>query len=81
MTFQVGAVTNGKFKSSVAFPRTCRPDPTKLTNKWQDYAIKLRADELTNLIDPFCVVARAIDNRGKDSIQVYVDDVRLEAGR
>lgn len=78
VTFQVGAVTTGPFKSSISFPIPYRLDPVKLAAKWTDYEISLQADELTNVIDPFCVIARAIDNPGKETVQVYCDDVRFE---
>ncbi|HYH68105.1 MAG TPA: hypothetical protein VD866_25645 [Urbifossiella sp.] len=77
-TFQVGAVTTGPHKSSLLFPRTAPQDPTRLPNRWADFEIPLVASELTNVIDPFCVVARAGDNPGRALVQVYVDDVRFE---
>lgn len=78
VTFQCGGVNTGAHPSSLRFPRTLDPDPVTLTKEPREYRIKLRAETLTNIIDPFCVVARGYDNRGRDSITIMVDDVRFE---
>jgi hypothetical protein len=80
-TLQIGAVTNGRYKSSIPFARTLNPDPVRLSKGWKEYQIPIRASELTNVVDPMCVVAKASDNSGKESIEIFVDDVRFEPAK
>jgi exo-beta-1,3-glucanase (GH17 family) len=72
-------VDRGEHRSSLALAQKVRPDPVKLTADFREYAIPLRAEQLTNLVDPFCVVASALDNPGKKKITVLVDAIRYEA--
>jgi hypothetical protein len=81
VSFQAGAVTTGKYRSSIPFPRKTPKDPVELTKAWTDFEISLRASDLTNVVDPFCVLAKASDNPGKESIEIMVDDLRLESRR
>jgi exo-beta-1,3-glucanase (GH17 family) len=78
VTFQCGGVTAGEHRSSLRFPVKAAPNPLKLTKDFKEYTIKLKAADLTNIVDPFCVVAVASDNRGKESITIHVDDIRFE---
>lgn len=79
VSFKMGGVREGKYPSSLPFAVETRGGPVKLTADFVDYTIgPVPARQLTNLIDPFCVVAAASDNVGLDSVSVFVDDIRLE---
>lgn len=81
VTFQCGGVNTGPHKSSLRFPVTTTTDPVRLTKEFHEYSIPLRAGALTNVVDPFCVVARAADNRGKKSITILVVDIRYRVSK
>jgi hypothetical protein len=65
VTFQCGGVNQGKFPSSIPLPKKTKDYPTKLGKDFQEYEIALSANQLTNVVDPFCMVASALDNPGK----------------
>ncbi len=81
VTFQCGGVNTGPHKSSLPFPKTPKNDPTTLAKEPREYEIELKASQLSNVVDPFCVVARASDgdNLKRESITIFVDDIRFEA--
>jgi exo-beta-1,3-glucanase (GH17 family) len=80
VAFKIGGVNTGPHKSSLALPREVNPSPTRLTAKFREYIIgPIVAKDLTNLIDPFCMVTSGLDNPGRDTVRVFVDDIRLEA--
>jgi hypothetical protein len=79
VTFKIGGVDTGPRRSSMPFPRQVTNSPTTLTKEFRDYQIgPFPASQVTNLIDPFCVVTSGLDNGGRDEIRVLVDDIRLE---
>jgi hypothetical protein len=80
VTLQCGGVNTGPNKSSLAFPVTTKTDPVRLTKEPHEYSIDFKAGQLTNVVDPFCVVARAADgdNLKRQSITLFVDNIRFE---
>ncbi len=79
VTFKIGGVNTGPHRSSLPFPHEARPSPCRLTPEFREYTIgPIQARELTNVIDPFCVVTTVLDNRGRNTVRVEVDDIRFE---
>src|SRR5882672_9275973 len=79
VTFKIGGVNVGAHPSSLGFAREVADSPMTLTNDYREYTIgPIPAGDLTNLIDPFCVVTSILDNRGRTTVEVAVDDLRIE---
>jgi hypothetical protein len=78
VTFQCGGVNTGPHRSSLRFPQTTSPDPIRLSQAPREFSIHLKANQVTNIIDPFCVVVRALDNKNKAGITLFVDAIRFE---
>jgi exo-beta-1,3-glucanase (GH17 family) len=79
VTFKTGGITKGKFPSSLKFAVEPAEGSTVLTGDFKEMSIPLQARQLTNLIDPICVVCTAMDNRDREIVRVEIDDVRIEA--
>jgi exo-beta-1,3-glucanase (GH17 family) len=79
VTFKCGGVKDGDHPSSLRPAREVAGSPTHLTREFRDYTIgPFPAGQLTNVIDPFCAATTILDNRGKKTIRVEVDDIRFE---
>ena len=81
VTFKIGGVTSGKYPSSLKLALEPESGATKLGPAFREVSIPLVARQLTNLIDPFCVVMSGLDNRGRDVERGEVDDIRIERAR
>jgi hypothetical protein len=82
VTFKIGGVDTGPYPSSMLPAREVKDSPVTLTEGFRDYFIgPFPASEVTNLIDPFCVVTSGLDNPGRKVVRVYVTEVRLEPYR
>jgi exo-beta-1,3-glucanase (GH17 family) len=79
VTFKCGGVVDGEHPSSLRPAREPAGSPTRLTHAFRDYTIgPFPASQLKNIIDPFCVVATILDNRGRKTVRLEVDDIRFE---
>jgi len=79
VSFKCGGVNTGRFASSLRLPLELPGSPVTLSEEPKEYTIgPIPARQLTNIIDPMCVVTSGLDNRGLKEIRIYVDDVRFE---
>jgi len=82
VSFKIGGVETGPYPSSMVPAREVKDSPTTLSSSFREYLIgPFPASEVTNLIDPFCVVTSALDNPGRKTVRVFVTDIRLEPYR
>lgn len=80
VTFKIGGVSTGAHPSSLPLGKELGNGQTRLTETFQEYTIgPLRADQLVNLVDPFCVVVSGFDNGPTPQVvAVDVDNIRIE---
>lgn len=77
--FRVGGLALGRHVDSVRPPASPQERFVVLSADWVEYSIDLTKRDLRSVVSPFSVTAQSNDNRGKEEIVFYVDDIRFVA--